>query len=86
MGYPLSIHLLSLNQFEDYPRFIVPSPSQFICRWVKKIKESLNLFLITFSNTNTELLSCETYLGDAACESLGVGGAIHTKNEDDNGR
>lgn len=56
---------VSLNQFGNYLRFMLPSAYQHICCQVRKIKGSLNLFLITFSHAYTESLSCETQLGDA---------------------
>lgn len=59
----------SLNSFVYYLRFIVPSSLQFICSRVRIINGSLNLFLITLPNAYTESLSCETQLGDAACDS-----------------
>lgn len=65
----LPFFFFSLNSFVYYLRFIVPSSLQFICSRVRIINGSLNLFLITLPNAYTESLSCETQLGDAACDS-----------------
>lgn len=77
----LGAFTVNLNQFGDYLRFMLPSASQLICCRVRKIKGILSLFLVTFSNADTESLNYETQLGDATYDSLRVG--VHTKNEED---